>query len=186
MSSRRERPPSGRVNMRPTSALPAMRSAPGSARPQTAGAPSSSSARSMEGSVTFGERQQSARPSSRSQQQSARPQTSGRPQSSGGIAMSITSPSKTSSGGGLNALVSARSQESELSTGEVLRRMREKSEARKNELDEREIEALGDYNAFSRPKNSSVSLSLSLPSYCALSTCLIRSPHFAQCFSILM
>jgi hypothetical protein len=44
--------------------------------------------------------------------------------------------------------------------------MREKSEARKNEIDEREIEALGDYNAFSRPKNSAVSLFSSRLSVC--------------------
>lgn len=62
------------------------------------------------------------------------------------------------SGGSLNHLVSTRSQESELSTGEVLRRMREKSEKQKNEIEEMEIEALGAYNAFSRPKSSAVSL----------------------------
>lgn len=133
--------------MRPTSALPAVRMAPGVSRPQTAGgnAPSSS-ARSFEGSIVGGGGE-SARPSSRSQH-------SARPQTAGGIA--LPSATRSSGGAGMNALVSTRSQESELSTGEVLRRMREKSDAKKNELDEREIEALGDYNAFSRPKSSAI------------------------------
>ncbi len=47
-----------------------------------------------------------------------------------------------------------RSGESEISIGEVLRRLREKSDTTKNAIDLREIEALGDYNAFSRPRPS--------------------------------
>jgi len=52
---------------------------------------------------------------------------------------------------------SARSEEttfSELSTAEVLRRMREKSEKETNAADQRDIDALGPYNAFSRPRRS--------------------------------
>ena len=44
--------------------------------------------------------------------------------------------------------------ESDLSVGEVLRRLREKSDHTKNMTDMREIHALGDYNAFSRPRPS--------------------------------
>lgn len=44
--------------------------------------------------------------------------------------------------------------ESELSVSEVLRRLREKSDHTKNMTDMREIHALGDYNAFSRPRPS--------------------------------
>lgn len=43
---------------------------------------------------------------------------------------------------------------SELSVGEVMRRLREKSDASKNIADMRDIEALGEYNAFSRPRPS--------------------------------
>eukprot|EP00606_Chrysophyceae_sp_TOSAG23-5_P000457 GSChrysophyteH2.ASY1.ANO1.716.1 assembled CDS len=47
-----------------------------------------------------------------------------------------------------------RSEQSDISIGEVLRRLREKSDTSKNATDLREIEALGDYNAFSRPRPS--------------------------------
>ena len=51
--------------------------------------------------------------------------------------------------------MSARSDASEeLSTAEVLRRMREKVERAANEADQRDIDALGPYNAFSRPRRS--------------------------------
>ena len=49
---------------------------------------------------------------------------------------------------------SARSEASDISVGEVLRRMRMKSDISKNAIDTREIAALGDYNAFSRPRPS--------------------------------
>jgi hypothetical protein len=49
---------------------------------------------------------------------------------------------------------SAASDSSELSVNEVLRRLREKSDHTKNMTDMREINALGDYNAFSRPRPS--------------------------------
>ncbi len=49
---------------------------------------------------------------------------------------------------------SSRSEASDISVGEVLRRLREKSDRTKNAIDEKEIEALGDYNAFSRPRPS--------------------------------
>lgn len=49
---------------------------------------------------------------------------------------------------------SGRSEATELSTAEVLRRMREKSDIEKNKVDQRDIDALGPYNAFSRPKRS--------------------------------
>ncbi len=45
---------------------------------------------------------------------------------------------------------------SELSTGEVLRRLRDKATAPQFARDQAEIEALGDYNAFSRPRVSRV------------------------------
>lgn len=51
-------------------------------------------------------------------------------------------------------IASARSEASNISTNEVLRRMREKSDTVKAARDAAEIEALGDYNAFSRPRNS--------------------------------
>lgn len=51
---------------------------------------------------------------------------------------------------------SARSQETEISTNEVLRRMREKSDVKRHERESAEIDALGDYNAFSRPRVSAV------------------------------
>jgi len=41
-----------------------------------------------------------------------------------------------------------------LSTNEVLRRLREKSDKEKNAIDQQEINALGEYNAFSRPRVS--------------------------------
>lgn len=41
-----------------------------------------------------------------------------------------------------------------LSTNEVLRRLGEKSDKQKQEIDQAEINALGEYNAFSRPKRS--------------------------------
>jgi hypothetical protein len=49
---------------------------------------------------------------------------------------------------------SARSNVSDVSVGEELRRLREKSDTTKDLLDAAEIEALGDYNAFSRPRPS--------------------------------
>lgn len=60
----------------------------------------------------------------------------------------------TNRSGSGSALASARSEASNVSTNEVLRRMREKSDTLKNSRDAAEIEALGDYNAFSRPRNS--------------------------------
>lgn len=54
--------------------------------------------------------------------------------------------------------------EGELSTGEVLRRLKDKAVAPKNARDQAEIEALGDYNAFSRPRQSRVSWDLFLHS----------------------
>jgi hypothetical protein len=51
---------------------------------------------------------------------------------------------------------SSRSQQSELSVNEVLRRMRESNDMEKNNRMTAEIHALGEYNAFSRPKASSV------------------------------
>lgn len=47
-----------------------------------------------------------------------------------------------------------RSDSSNISTNEVLRRMREKSDVVRAARDAAEIEALGDYNSFSRPRNS--------------------------------
>jgi len=47
-----------------------------------------------------------------------------------------------------------RSESSDISISEVLRRLREKSDISKDAIDNREIEALGDYNAFSRPRPS--------------------------------
>ena len=52
---------------------------------------------------------------------------------------------------------SARSYDSALSTNEILRRMRESNDLEKNARMTAEIHALGDYNSFSRPKSSSVS-----------------------------
>ena len=54
-------------------------------------------------------------------------------------------------------LDSGRSTGSELSTSEVLRRLREASDHGKNTLAEAEIQALGDYNYYSRPRSSTVS-----------------------------
>jgi hypothetical protein len=51
------------------------------------------------------------------------------------------------------------SERSELSTSEVMRRMREKSEREKKKQDFVQINAMGPYNAFSRPKSSTVCLS---------------------------
>lgn len=53
-------------------------------------------------------------------------------------------------------LRSARSDASELSTTEVLRRIKEKNEAEQKALDAAEIAAMGPYNAFSRSKISTV------------------------------
>lgn len=47
-----------------------------------------------------------------------------------------------------------RTAESEISTREVLRRMREKSDLARRKQASEEIDALGDYNAFSRPRPS--------------------------------
>lgn len=46
--------------------------------------------------------------------------------------------------------------ESEVSTNEVLRRMREKSDLARRKQASEEIDALGDYNAFSRPRPSNI------------------------------
>ena len=51
---------------------------------------------------------------------------------------------------------SGRSAGSELSVNEVLRRIKEKSEREKKAQDDKEIDLMGPYNAFSRPKSSSV------------------------------
>jgi hypothetical protein len=48
------------------------------------------------------------------------------------------------------------SDRSELTTNEILRRLREKSDREKQERDLAEINAMGPYNAFSRPKPSMV------------------------------
>lgn len=53
-----------------------------------------------------------------------------------------------------DAMASGRSGASNLSTGEVLRRMREKSDKVKAALESAQIEALGEYNPFSRPRYS--------------------------------
>lgn len=49
-----------------------------------------------------------------------------------------------------------RTAETEISTREVLRRMREKSDLARRQQASEEIDALGDYNAFSRPRPSTV------------------------------
>jgi hypothetical protein len=49
---------------------------------------------------------------------------------------------------------SARSDVSDLSVAEMLRRLRDKADIEKNASDQHEIDALGDYNAFSRPRVS--------------------------------
>lgn len=46
--------------------------------------------------------------------------------------------------------------ETEVSTNEVLRRMREKSDLARRQQASEEIDALGDYNAFSRPRPSNI------------------------------
>lgn len=51
---------------------------------------------------------------------------------------------------------SNRSDASELSSGEVLKRLRDKVNAKRFARDEAEINALGEYNAFSRPRPSQV------------------------------
>jgi len=51
---------------------------------------------------------------------------------------------------------SNRSDASELTSGEVLKRLRDKVNAKRFAQDEAEINALGEYNAFSRPRASSV------------------------------
>jgi len=48
------------------------------------------------------------------------------------------------------------SEASELSTAEILRRLREKSDLQKRLQDQRDIDALGEYNAFSRPRPSTI------------------------------
>lgn len=55
---------------------------------------------------------------------------------------------------GRSMMDTGRTDSSNISTNEVLRRMREKSDVVKAARDAAEIEALGDYNAFSRPRNS--------------------------------
>lgn len=50
---------------------------------------------------------------------------------------------------------SNRSDASELSSGEVLKRLRDQVNAKRFAQDEAEINALGEYNAFSRPRASS-------------------------------
>lgn len=52
---------------------------------------------------------------------------------------------------------SNRSDTSEISMNEVLRRIREKSDIERRQQQDREIDLMGPYNAFSRPKSSSVS-----------------------------
>jgi len=61
---------------------------------------------------------------------------------------------RTSTASFNDAMASGRSVSSDISIGEVLRRLREKSDITQNAVDSREIEALGDYNAFSRPRAS--------------------------------
>jgi hypothetical protein len=62
--------------------------------------------------------------------------------------------SRSNASGGFGDVMTGRSDASNISTNEVLRRMREKSDVVKAARDAAEIEALGDYNAFSRPRNS--------------------------------
>lgn len=60
----------------------------------------------------------------------------------------------------------ARSNFSDLSTSEIMRRLREKSDYEKNFRETKELNALGDYNAFSRPRSSAVHYSLSCCFWC--------------------
>jgi hypothetical protein len=64
---------------------------------------------------------------------------------------SMSSARPSTAGGG-----TARTSMSQLSTNEVLRRMRESNDLEKNNRMTAEIHALGEYNSFSRPKSSSV------------------------------
>jgi len=62
--------------------------------------------------------------------------------------------SARSQGGGVSARNSARSNNSELSTSEVLTRLRDAKARDQMEKDQEDIALLGDYNAFSRPRPS--------------------------------
>ena len=57
----------------------------------------------------------------------------------------------------MNTDGSGRSDVSELNTEEVIRQMRAKTDVVKARRDAAEIEALGEYNGFSRPRCSQVS-----------------------------
>lgn len=59
--------------------------------------------------------------------------------------------------GAASARSSHRSTESNVSTNELLRRMREKNDREKNSRMAAEFDALGEYNSYSRPKSSNVS-----------------------------
>eukprot|EP01031_Cornospumella_fuschlensis_P028645 gene28645-34583_t len=97
---------------------------------------------------------------------SPRPTTAGpsvaipRPQSSYGLPKSGNSSSGATDMNRQSKSVpfmdSGRSAGSELSVNEVLRRIKEKSEREKKAQDDKEIDLMGPYNAFSRPKSSSV------------------------------
>ena len=104
MTSRKERPPSGRNNL------------------NSARGPSDHD---------FGT---SNAQRNNNQNDSGRKQNSARPSTSGGF----------------------RTDRSELSVNEVLRRMRETNDVEKNNRMTQEIRALGEYNSYSRPKSSSV------------------------------
>lgn len=140
MSARRERrPPSGRVLNNPNSARldhfdngpvakPMDRPRPSSALPLRTSSPRPTSA---------------AAPSPVIQ----------RPQSSYGVANRNGDNKQDKT---LSFMDSGRSNGSELSVNEVLRRIKEKSEREKKAQDDKELDLMGPYNAFSRPKTSSV------------------------------
>lgn len=103
-------------------------------------------------------RQNSARPYTSAAALTGR-QNSARPSTSAAVnAHQSSSSARGHDGGGRGDTPSApstsRTETSELSTAEVLRRMREKSDIQRNAIDQSEIDALGPYNAFSRPLRS--------------------------------
>lgn len=81
-----------------------------------------------------------------------RPTTAGKPQTN---TQNNPEP-QTSSSSARERPNTAGTRESEISTREVLRRMREKSDLAHRAQESAEIDALGDYNAFSRPRSSAV------------------------------
>lgn len=170
MSARRDRPPSGRTNVhsarpstahsfgnstissfrdRPTSASGSARGALNSERRERLFTPSQSSPNLLPVSSNNQPGIASTQPSPRKE----RPKTAAPVPSSSADSARLR---PTSAGPETASARSHLSVESELSTGEVLRRMREKSEMRRRAIESAEIDALGDYNAFSRPRPSSV------------------------------